>query len=115
METDTNFITVFDRHLVCGDISAINKQPNTLLLSQSAAKRIYGDENPVGKKVIGQDQKAYTIGGVFENFPANQQYQSLRTHRSIDPIRTRWISGTTNQRKNRMQYVCPHPSEFQTG
>lgn len=94
METDTNFITVFDRHLVCGDISAINKQPNTLLLSQSAAKRIYGGENPVGKKVIGQDQKAYTIGGVFENFPANN---SISPYEPIEALTLSVLDGFLEQ------------------
>lgn len=71
METDTNFIAVFERQLLAGDLSVINRQPNTILLSQSTAKKIYGKKNPVGRKVIGEDQHAYTIGGVFEDFPAN--------------------------------------------
>ena len=83
-----------DRHLVCGDISAINKQPNTLLLSQSAAKRIYGGENPVGKKVIGQDQKAYTIGGVFENFPANN---SISPYEPIEALTLSVLDGFLEQ------------------
>lgn len=71
METDTNFIAVFERQLLAGDLSVINRQPNIILLSQSTAKKIYGNKNPVGRKVIGEDQHAYTIGGVFEDFPAN--------------------------------------------
>lgn len=94
METDTNFITVFDRHLVRGDISAINKQPNTLLLSQSAANKIYGDENPIGKKVIGQDQQAYTIGGVFENFPSNN---SISPYEPIEALTLSVLDGFLEQ------------------
>ena len=75
-ETDTNFMTVFDRQLLLGDLSVINKQPNILLLSQSTTKKIYGNDNPIGKKVIDKDQKAYTIGGVFEDFPANNSFSS---------------------------------------
>lgn len=73
-ETDTNFIKVFDRKLLSGDLKSINSQPNILLLSQSASKKIYGDKNPIGKKVTGEDLKIYTIGGIFEDFPQNNSF-----------------------------------------
>ena len=73
-ETDTNFIKVFDRKLLSGDLKSINSQPNILLLSQSASKKIYGDKNPIGEKVTGEDLKIYTIGGIFEDFPQNNSF-----------------------------------------
>lgn len=95
MEADTNFLAVFERQLVAGNPSVVNTQPNMLLLSQTAAKRIYGDKNPIGKKVIGQDQKAYTIGGIFNDFPTNN---SISPFEPIEVLKLSVLDGFLEQR-----------------
>lgn len=96
IETDTNFIQVFNRQLAYGDLKHINSQPNTLLLSRSASNKIYGDKNPIGKKVIGNDQKAYTIGGVFEDFPKNN---SISPYKPIEVLTLSVLNGFLEKRE----------------
>ena len=95
MEADTNFLAVFERQLVAGNPSVVSTQPNMLLLSQAAAKRIYGDKNPIGKKVISQDQKAYTIGGIFNDFPTNS---SISPFEPIEVLKLSVLDGFLEQR-----------------
>ncbi|MCD8267579.1 MAG: ABC transporter permease [Parabacteroides sp.] len=110
IETDTNFISVFDRQLLHGNFPTVNKQTNTLLLSQSTAMKIYGNENPTGKKVIDKNQKAYTIGGVFEDFPSNN---SISTYEPIEVLIISVLNGFLEQERKGVTrsntYILLHP------
>lgn len=71
LETDTNFLSVFGIPLTQGNLPLINKQPNTILLTESATKRLFKDKMPIGNKVTGKDGIVYTIGGVIGDLPKN--------------------------------------------
>lgn len=90
METDSNFLHVFNIPLLAGDPLSVYKTPNALLLSQLTANKIFGTTNPVGKKVVGQDQKAYVIAGVFKDFPKNN---SLSPHKPIEVLALSVLDG----------------------
>ena len=50
------------------------KSPNMVVLSRSAAKKYFGDENPVGKILqINSSQDIYTVTGVAEDSPSASQ------------------------------------------
>ncbi|HAF29675.1 MAG TPA: hypothetical protein DCG75_11575 [Bacteroidales bacterium] len=46
-----------------------------IIISQKVSEQYFGDENPVGKTLLLDDQYAYTIKGVFENIPQNVTYR----------------------------------------
>ena len=50
---DSAFLNFFSYQIVDGNIATALKDPNTIVLSQSAAKRYFGDENPMGHDCIG--------------------------------------------------------------
>ncbi|MCD7936468.1 MAG: ABC transporter permease [Tannerellaceae bacterium] len=50
------------------------RQPNGIILTQTFAKKMYGNENPVGKQIRVPEQAEetrYTILGVIQDLPAN--------------------------------------------
>lgn len=73
---DKDFLDMFSFPLVFG-----NKQealdPGTALLSETAAKKYFGEEDPTGKtiSVIGQTDIDYRVVGVFSDVPANSHLQ----------------------------------------
>lgn len=71
LETDTNFLSVFGIPLVQGNLPLINRQPNTILLTESATKRLFKDKMPIGNKVTGKDGTVYTILGIIGDLPQN--------------------------------------------
>lgn len=103
VETDTNFLSVFGTQLLTGDIHTINKSPNTVLLSQTIADKIYKDENPVGKQVIDEDQRAYTIGGIFEDLPRNN---SINPYEPIGILALSVLDGELSQPKSIILSGC---------
>lgn len=51
--------------------------PNSIAISKSKADKYFPNENPVGKQLILNDdiERAYTIGGVFEDFVSTSHLQ----------------------------------------
>lgn len=49
---DSTFFNVFDFPLVAGDKKTALKEPMSIILSQSAAKKYFGKTNPLGQEVL---------------------------------------------------------------
>ncbi|MGQ8337408.1 ABC transporter permease [Sunxiuqinia sp. A32] len=52
------------------------EQPNTVAISQRAAKRYFGKENPIGKVLTVNNSENYTITAVYQTIPANSHLQT---------------------------------------
>lgn len=70
---DSNFFSFFPAFkLTQGDAATVLKEPNTVVLSATAAKKYFGSSNPVGQWLdITTQLSAYhcIVTGVFEDFP----------------------------------------------
>ncbi|HVU95014.1 MAG TPA: ABC transporter permease [Puia sp.] len=71
---DANMLDILDVDLLKGDRATALDAPDKILLSESMAKKYFGDENPVGKRLRGQNN-GYTenlvVTGVFKEYPTN--------------------------------------------
>ena len=66
-----DYAKVFSFDMVEGDAQALEK-PSTALIPESIAKKLFGDESAVGKRLVHRDRgRALTVGGVYRDFPAN--------------------------------------------
>lgn len=72
LDVEEGFFEIFNFPLVEGE-AALNR-PNTILITERAASKYFGDENPVGKtlKVARRDLE---VTGILENPPANTHLQ----------------------------------------
>jgi putative ABC transport system permease protein len=71
---DSSFFSVFSFPLVVGDAKKVLRNPNSLVVSESAAKKYFGKENPVGKVLhLNTEWKGgeYVVEGVFKDVPEN--------------------------------------------
>lgn len=73
--TDPNFFQVFDFEFVSGDKATALKDPYSLVVTQSAAKRYFGDEDPVGKMIEKTSFGAIKVTGVIKDPPNNSHLQ----------------------------------------
>ena len=48
---------------------------NTLVLTESTAKKIFGDENPMGKILVLDNKKSFKVGAVVRDPPGNSTIQ----------------------------------------
>ena len=73
-----NFLETFQPEIINGSADALN-QPKTILISESMAKRFFGTTDAVGKSIFKDKQSnndAWTIGGVYKDFPENTQIRN---------------------------------------
>jgi len=72
---DQSCIDMFDLEFIAGDPKSALKEVNSIVLTQSTAKKIFHEENPVGKMIsIGVDQREEDIlkvTGVVKDIPSN--------------------------------------------
>jgi putative ABC transport system permease protein len=74
-----DFFTIFSIKLIEGIDSLVLREPNKMVVSQSIAKKYFGNENPVGKTLKANGNLEFEISGVFEDLPVN-------THMKIDVL-----------------------------
>ncbi len=69
------FLSMFSAKMIAGDAATALSQPLTMVISESTAKKYFGDEDPIGKKLRLQDDdynnENCVVTGVFEDVPAN--------------------------------------------
>ncbi|RAW02624.1 ABC transporter permease [Pseudochryseolinea flava] len=71
---DSNFFSVFAFPLLKGNAKTALKHPNTVVLTASAAKKYFDDNNPIGKLLIFEAKGQKTtveVTGVVADGPAN--------------------------------------------
>lgn len=68
---DPELFSIFGIPFLKGNSSTALNRPNTVTLSQSTAKKYFGDTNPIGKIITVDNNKELEVTGVFEDFPSN--------------------------------------------
>ena len=61
------FLDIFSINLVQGDRGKILRAPYTAIISESAARKYFGDADPVGKTIFKYPAFDYVVEGVFED------------------------------------------------
>src|SRR5690349_21515451 len=69
--TDSSVFDVFDFKLMQGTREDVLSGPNKAALSQRAARRYFGDEDPIGKTISWDGEHRFEVRGVFEDIPDN--------------------------------------------
>lgn len=70
------FFEMFSFKLLQGVDSLVLKDPYTAVLSESTAKRFFGDEDPVGKTIKVNGRTEYGITGVYEDIPEQSHMEA---------------------------------------
>lgn len=73
-----DFFAVFGHSLLKGVDSTALKYPNQMVLSESMARKYFGEADPLGKTIMNK-RVQYVVTGVFADLPAN-------THMHIDAL-----------------------------
>ena len=94
---DSNFFRFFTFPLIKGDPNTVLSEPNSIVLSESSARKIFGNEDPVGKLLtFSNANKTMKVTGVARNAPDNShiKFNYIVSFSSLD------------QRNNKSGYCC---------
>lgn len=80
-ETNTYFVdsTVFDIftfNFTAGESSTALDEPNSIVLSQTVADKIFKGENPIGKILKSDNFPTYKVTGVYADMPTNSHIRA---------------------------------------
>ena len=75
---DADIFKVFSWELVFGDPATVLSDPHSLVLTESTARRYFGDEDPVGKTITYHNfgaQLPMKVTGLMKDVPHNSHFQ----------------------------------------
>jgi putative ABC transport system permease protein len=75
---DSNFFTFFEYPVIKGNRETFLREPNTVIISESAATKFFGNDDPLGKRLqISTFSTMYDceVTGVFADIPQNHTMQ----------------------------------------
>jgi putative ABC transport system permease protein len=68
---DPDFLDVFSWKVLKGNAASLLAEPNSIVLTETAAKRYFDDEDPLGKTLNYNNYADLKVTGIVEDIPAN--------------------------------------------
>ncbi len=68
---DAHFFEVFDLPFLLGEREGVLNDSNSVVITFSAAQRLFGQRNPLGEKLTLENGLEYVVTGMVEDVPAN--------------------------------------------
>lgn len=73
---DSSVFDIFSFPLIKGDPKTALRAPHTVVISASAAKKYFGDSDPIGKVISYEGNRNLTITGVMEDIPRHSHFKA---------------------------------------
>ena len=71
---DSTFFNLFTIPFIEGDPQTALTQPNSVVITESTAKKYFGNEDPMGKILNADKRVDYIVTGVIKDFPQNSSF-----------------------------------------
>lgn len=99
LAADTNFFKMFSFPLLKGNAASALKQANTLVMTESTAKKYFKNEDPIGKLVrLGkaESQQTYEVTGIVQDTPENSYIEfnvllSMNSFPVVERLHWSWV------------------------
>jgi putative ABC transport system permease protein len=74
---DTPFLQIFDFPLLRGNRATALQNPNSALLTETGARKLFGNADPIGRTIshFDSDTTIFTVTGIIKDVPSNSQLQ----------------------------------------
>jgi len=74
---DSTFLQLFDFQLLKGDKKRVLQKPNSVVLTEENAVKIFGNQDPLGRNVTiyGDDTTSFVVTGILKNIPKTSHLQ----------------------------------------
>ena len=95
---DPGFLNIFNFSLIKGDVKTAFVDPFSIVMTRETAEKYFGEEDPIGKIVILNDEYPLTVTGVVENIPMNSsmKFDMLMPIQFNINIKKKWYTSWGN-------------------
>ncbi|MCB0685235.1 MAG: ABC transporter permease [Saprospiraceae bacterium] len=77
LSVDSSFFNLFPLPMVEGDPQRCLQEPNTLVISEDLANKLFGGtKSVVGKNLLLSDRDSWTITGIYKDIPRNTHFKA---------------------------------------
>lgn len=73
-QVDSNWFNLFHYEVVTGNLQVFSQVPNSIALTETKAKKYFGNKNAVGR-LIQIDSTQFTVRAILKDNPANSSFQ----------------------------------------
>ncbi len=89
---DPSFFSMFNFPFIIGSLSDAFIHPNSIVLTQSLAEKLFGQKNPLGNTVKMDGDEEYIVTAVLEDIPKNSdmQFEFLLPYKRIAQQLNSW-------------------------
>jgi putative ABC transport system permease protein len=95
--TDSSFFNIFSTSFLTGNAHSSLNNPNDVVLTESFARKIFGNENPLGKTLIAEYKDPLVVSGLIKDIPDNSSIRGDFITNSILKIKYEgWSDGQGN-------------------
>ncbi len=90
---DSNFFSFFSLPMLKGNLNKALVEPNTLVISQTTARKYFGETDPIGKTLSMGNLGVFQVTGVCADVPSNTHfhYDMFGSFRSVNQG-TKWVA-----------------------
>jgi putative ABC transport system permease protein len=76
LAVDSNFLDLFNYEMLQGDVATCLSKPNSVVITEDAARKYFGNANAVGKILLfDTTRNAFIVTGVVKNIPPQSSWQ----------------------------------------
>ena len=68
---DESFLDMFTFPLINGDRDRVLSSPDSIVLTENTAKKLFGDADPIGESLTIQDRYDFVVSGILKMIPRN--------------------------------------------
>ena len=111
---DPGLFEMFSFPLVKGDRKECLNSPNSIVISEKAAEKYFGKNNPMGENIrIGKD-RIFTVSGVYKDFKANSNFKGdlVLPLKKISKLTQTWIEPSWKHESEIHTFVLLSDNEF---
>jgi putative ABC transport system permease protein len=107
---DSSFLGMFDFPLLEGRRQTALQKPNSIVLTESAARKLFGITDPIGKTIthFDRDTLVFTVTGILKDVPGNSQFQfdALQSFNTI--YKPSWMDHGSDHSVNTYLELAPN-------
>jgi putative ABC transport system permease protein len=71
---DPDFLKIFTFNFLHGNPATILNDPHSVCLSESTARKYFGNQNPMGMSLLYANKYEFTVKGIYKDMPENSHF-----------------------------------------
>ncbi|MDC6366936.1 MULTISPECIES: ABC transporter permease [Flavobacteriaceae] len=89
---DTTLVSMFGLNMLYGNPDKALNNPNTMILTKSAAEKHFPVSNAIGQKLILNEGETYTVTGIIEDLPNNSFLADYSVFMSMEGYEDQYLN-----------------------